>query len=221
METAELADAIIPVQLQRRLTIPVDLPGFALNALSVRAFNHCYYHRISPQGRKRILPMERFFYPLDAILQWNRIYGRRGFYQFQCVLDDAASPIGIRRLLEAISQSRAASFLAVLKTLGGEGQGLLSFPRRGYTLALDFPRRSDTKNLLAQLESITMDHGGRVYLAKDACLSPQAFECMYPKIDKMRELLNEIDPEQRMMSDLARRLHIRNTKTAHAGHKKS
>jgi len=211
LETAELATSTIPVQPQRRLKVPMDCPSFALNSLSVRAFNHCYYHRISAQGRKRLLSMERFLYPLDAILQWNRIYGRRGFYQFQCVLDDAASPLGIRRLLETISQSRAASFLAVLKTLGGEGQGYLSFPKRGYTLALDFPRRPDTKILLAQLESITLDHGGRIYLAKDANLSPQAFEHMYPKIDKMRELLDKIDPEQRMMSDLARRLQIRNT----------
>ena len=91
-----------------------------------------------------MLSMERFLYPLDAILEWNRMYGRRGFYQFQCVLEDSASELGIRLLLEAISQSRAASFLAVLKTLGGEGQGYLSFPVRGYTLALDFPRKSDT-----------------------------------------------------------------------------
>jgi len=210
LETAKLATSTIPVQSQRRLKVPMDLPGFALNSLSVRAFNHCYYHRIPTQGRKRIVAMERFLYPLDAILEWNRIYGRRGFYQFQCVLDDAASEVGIRRLLEAISQSRAASFLAVLKTLGGEGQGFLSFPKRGYTLALDFPRRADTKILLAQLESITLDHGGRIYLAKDACLSPLAFERMYPKLDKMRQVLDNIDPEQRMMSDLARRLHIRN-----------
>ncbi|HHJ81199.1 MAG TPA: hypothetical protein ENJ65_06155 [Candidatus Tenderia electrophaga] len=210
METAELATTAIPEQPARHLRVPLDLPGFTLNALSVRAFNHCYYHRISTQGRERMLSLARFLYPLDAILDWNRIYGRRGFYQFQCVLDDAASPVGIRRLLETISQSRAASFLAVLKTLGGEGQGYLSFPTRGYTLALDFPRRPDTKTLLAQLESITLDHGGRIYLAKDACLSPLAFERMYPKLDKMREVLDEIDPEQRMMSDLARRLHIRN-----------
>ena len=210
LETAELATSTIAAQPQRRLKVPMDCPGFVLNSLSIRAFNHCYYHRIPTQGRQRLLEMERFLYPLDAILEWNRIYGRRGFFQLQCVFDDASSAVGIRRLLEAVSQSRAASFLAVLKTLGGEGQGYLSFPKRGYTLALDFPHRPDTEKLLAQLESITLEHGGRIYLAKDACLSPQGFESMYPKLDKMRQVLNEIDPEQRMMSDLARRLHIRN-----------
>jgi decaprenylphospho-beta-D-ribofuranose 2-oxidase len=125
------------------------------------------------------------------------------------VIPDAEAPAGLRRLLEAISDARAGSFLAVLKTLGGPGRGYLSFPMRGYTLALDFPRRPGVEDLLHNLVRITMDHGGRVYLAKDAVLDPASFAAMYPKLGEFRTVLDHIDPERRMQSDLARRLDIR------------
>ena len=172
-------------------------------------FNAAYYRRVPAAGRERLTPYARFLYPLDSIRQWNRIYGRSGFYQFQCVLPDASAPQGLRRMLEEISATGRASFLAVLKTLGGEGRGYLSFPVRGYTLALDFPRRPGVEELLARLERLTLEHGGRIYLAKDAVLSPEGFRRMYPRLPEYQAVLDRIDPERRLNSDMARRLKIR------------
>ena len=210
LETAAFADADPDGQAREKSRrVPMDFPGIALNGLTVGAFNSGYYRRVPRQGRDRTLPATQFFYPLDAVQDWNRVYGKRGFYQFQCVMPDATSSDGIRRALEEISASRSASFLAVLKTLGGEGRGLLSFPMRGYTLALDFPRRTGTEALMERLERIALDHGGRVYLAKDALLSPDGFAAMYPRLDAFRAVLSEVDPQGRFQSDMARRLNLK------------
>jgi decaprenylphospho-beta-D-ribofuranose 2-oxidase len=206
LETAEPAPdgTREPTKAPRR--VPIELPGWALNRLSVRLFNEAYYRRVPPAGRTRREPVSQFLYPLDGLRDWNRIYGRRGFHQFQCVIPDEAAPRGVARLLETVSSAGAASFLAVLKTLGGEGRGLLSFPLRGFTLALDLPRRAGTPELFARLEHITLDHGGRIYLAKDALLSPDGFARMYPKLDAFRRVLDAVDPHGRFTSDMARRL---------------
>lgn len=209
LESADSADVHLPSTVPKRARIPVDFPGFALNSWTVRTFNQLYYRRVPRAGRERHVNIERFLYPLDAVLDWNRIYGRRGFFQFQCVLPEDTSDAGLPRLLEEISRSRSGSFLAVLKTLGGAGKGYLSFPLRGFTLALDFPHKPGIKELLYRLERITLDHGGRTYLAKDAWLSPGAFQKMYPGLKNFRRVLDEIDPDIRMNSDLARRLRIR------------
>jgi decaprenylphospho-beta-D-ribofuranose 2-oxidase len=212
LETAETApadSAAGPPGKAKTRAVPVDFPGFALNPVSINLFNQAYYRRVPAEGRTRSLPVRQFFYPLDAIHHWNRIYGKRGFYQFQSVIPDAEAAVGMRKLLEAISDARAGSFLAVLKTLGGEGRGHLSFPMRGYTLALDFPRRDGVEGLLARLAAISLDHGGRVYLAKDAVLDAASFARMYPKLGEFRDVLDTIDPERRIRSDLARRLNIR------------
>jgi decaprenylphospho-beta-D-ribofuranose 2-oxidase len=193
--------------------VPVDLPGIVLNPVSIGLFNHAYYHRIPSTGRTRTVPMRQFFYPLDAIRDWNRIYGRRGFYQFQCVIPDVEARAGLHGLLRLISDARSGSFLAVLKTLGGEGRGMLSFPMKGYTLALDFPRRAGVEELLTRLTATTLDHGGRVYLAKDALLDADSFARMYPRLDEFRGVLERIDPGRRLQSDLARRLNIRETRS--------
>jgi decaprenylphospho-beta-D-ribofuranose 2-oxidase len=193
----------------RGLGVPVDLPGFLLNGATVSLFNAAYYRRVPMGGRERLLSYERFLYPLDSIHRWNRIYGRRGFYQFQCVLPEASAPQGLRRMLEEIASAGRASFLAVLKTLGAEGRGFLSFPMRGFTLALDFPRRRGVEELLTRLERLTLDHGGRIYLAKDALLSSDGFRAMYSRLPEFQAVLDEVDPERRLSSDMARRLRIR------------
>ncbi len=210
LETATVAEADParkPKDRQRR--VPIDFPGVALNPVTVGAFNDRYYRRVPVAGRDSVIAADRFFYPLDAVQDWNRIYGKRGFYQFQCVVPDDTARDGIRRALETISAARTASFLAVLKTLGGEGRGMLSFPMRGYTLALDFPRKAGIEALLDQLEGITLDHGGRIYLAKDAVLSPEGFARMYPRSDVFREILSEVDPKGRFQSDMSRRLNLK------------
>lgn len=209
LETAAPSPEGLDARPARRRAVPLDFPAIALNPLSVRLFNAAYYARVPASGRQRRVTVEKFLYPLDAILSWNRIYGRRGFHQFQCVLPDAEAPAGLRRLLEAVSASGAASFLAVLKTLGGQGRGMLSFPLRGYTLALDFPHRPATAELLARLERITLDHGGRIYLAKDSALSAAGLAAMYPRLGEFRAMLADIDPAGRMTSDMARRLALR------------
>jgi decaprenylphospho-beta-D-ribofuranose 2-oxidase len=190
-------------------TVPRDLPAFVLNPLTIGAFNAWHWRRAPRRGSTRLMHYERYLYPLDGIARWNRIYGKRGFHQFQAVLPDETSPAGIRALLEAASRNHGASFLSVLKTLGGEGRGMLSFARRGYTLALDFPRRPGSPALFAELERLTLEHGGRVYLAKDALLSPAGFAAMYPRLPAFCALLEELDPGHRMSSAMARRLAIR------------
>ncbi len=209
LEEAEPASEAVPDTPQRARRVPMDAPGSLLNPITIGLFNAAYYRRVPVGGRERIVPYRRFLYPLDAISDWNRIYGRGGFFQFQCVLPDASAPRAIRLLLEEIAGSGRASFLAVLKTLGAEGRGYLSFPMRGYTLALDFPRRGGVEDVLRRLERLTLDHGGRIYLAKDAVLSPEGFRAMYPKLPEFQAVLDAIDPEQRLNSDMARRLKIR------------
>jgi decaprenylphospho-beta-D-ribofuranose 2-oxidase len=113
-------------------------------------------------------------------------------------------------MLERTSASGRASFLAVLKTLGREGIGCLSFPRPGFTLALDIPHRSDSLELLRDLERLTLEHGGRLYLAKDTALSPEGVAAMYPRLDAFRAVVAEVDPQGRLHSDMARRLRLRN-----------
>ena len=209
LETADDSPDTVDAPMRPRRRMPIEMPGFAMNRLSVGIFNALYYHRVPRGGRERHAPLTQFLYPLDAIEDWNLLYGKRGFYQFQCVLPDAEAPVGLRKLMEAISAAGTGSFLAVLKTLGGEGKGHLSFPMRGYTLALDFPAKPGVTELLDRLERITLDHGGRIYLAKDAAMKAESFAAMYPRLDAFRAVLDRIDPDRVMGSDMARRLKIR------------
>jgi decaprenylphospho-beta-D-ribofuranose 2-oxidase len=209
LETAEPAAEGLPATRRKARGVPVELPGFLLNPASVRLFNFAYYRRVPAAGRQERVALERFLYPLDAIQDWNRIYGRRGFHQFQCVVPDEAAPRALRRMLEAVSAAGSASFLAVLKSLGSDGRGMLSFPMRGYTLALDFPHRPGVAALLTELEHLTLEYGGRAYLAKDSALSARAVAVMYRRLPEFRALLARIDPHGRFCSDMARRLGIR------------
>lgn len=209
LETAEPSDESLASRSPTLVTLPWNMPACVLNPSSIRVFNNLYYQRIPARGRRTRVGLERFLYPLDTIANWNRLYGRQGFFQFQCVFPDATASKGIRRVLEAVTAQHAASFLGVLKTLGGTGPGMLSFPMRGYTLALDFPNRPGVRELLCRLEAITLDYGGRVYLAKDAALSPLGFRRMYPQWREFRRVLEEIDPDGILASDMARRLRLR------------
>ena len=163
-----------------RVMIPFDFPVWALNRFAVRAFNATYYRRARTGPREHVMECDRFFYPLDAVLGWNRIYGRHGFVQFQCVLPLPSAERGLRALLEAIAASGAGSFLAVLKRLGVQ-DSRFSFPMAGYTLALDFPVTQKTMALLDRLDSIAIDHDGGFYLAKDGRMSAQTFHRSDPR----------------------------------------
>jgi decaprenylphospho-beta-D-ribofuranose 2-oxidase len=208
LETAELSAGGAESGVPRARAVPVDFPGFALNPLSVRAFNALYFRRVPAEGRLRQVPVGQFLYPLDAIHGWNRIYGKRGFYQFQCVVPFTDGAAVLRELLQVIAASQQASFLAVLKRMGAGRSGFLSFPMPGYTLALDFPRKAGVEALYARLCEITLKAGGRVYLGKDALLSAEAFRQMYPEFGEFRAALKEVDPEGRMQSGMAKRLRL-------------
>lgn len=152
--------------------------------------------------------LDSFFYPLDAIENWNRIYGARGFIQYQVALPHETSRAGLTELLEKISSSGHASFLAVLKTFGKANDAPLSFPFAGHTLALDIPMTDDLPNFVRELDAITLRHNGRVYLAKDALLSPENFREMYPRYDEWRAVKTQLDPQEKFASALSRRLEI-------------
>jgi len=187
------------------LRVPFNLPSFAINSFNMRVFNTGFYHLNRPGSA--IANYERYFYMLDAVLDWNRVYGKNGVVQYQIVLpqDDAREPLV--HILDEISKSGRGSFLAVLKSMGPEDEGLLSFPMPGMTLALDFPYTGpDLIALLHRLDDCVLQHGGRVYLAKDACLSREHFEQMYPGLDRFREIKAKVDPQGRFSSSLARRL---------------
>ena len=157
---------------KRAVPVPVDAPPGLLNGLTVRAFNRLYYWAGSRKAGDRLVDWDSYFYPLDAILGWNRIYGRRGFVQFQCVLPPAEGATGLRALLEAISAAGQGSFLAVLKRFGPQ-ESAFSVPLEGWTLALDVPGSAGTLALLDRLDRIALDHGGRFYLAKDARMTAE------------------------------------------------
>jgi len=172
------------------------------------AFNETFY---AWQGRRKepfIDTYDHFFFPLDRIENWNRMYGKQGFVQYQCVLPLAQSQRGLQALMEELARCRRSSFLSVLKRFGPAGCGLLSFPLEGYTLTLDFPIRDGLFPFLDRLDDIVLKFGGRVYLAKDARMRPETFRAMYPRLAEWQRVKSRVDPENRFDSDLARRLRI-------------
>jgi FAD/FMN-containing dehydrogenase len=175
------------------LAVPFDLPSFTLNTLTVRAFNELYYHKQIPRRVHRIESYEPFFYPLDSIYKWNRMYGKRGFLQYQFVVPFEDGRESMRAIIERIRQSGAGSFLTVLKEFGDvPSPGMLSFPRPGLTLALDFAYQGQkTLALLDELDAIVRRYNGSVYPAKDARMSAESFQQFYPR---WQEFSRHIDP---------------------------
>ena len=199
----------LSTKARRTKSLPFDFPSWALNPLSINAFNKLYYYRESRKQAPFLADYDSYFYPLDAIGQWNRMYGKRGFVQYQCVIPEATALAGMTALLKELSGSRRASFLAVLKRFGAEGKGLLSFPMPGFTLALDLPLHDKSLfSLLDKLDAIVLQHGGRIYLAKDARISAESFTRMYPRHAEWLKVKQRIDPANRFSSSLSRRLNI-------------
>ena len=175
---------------KRRLTVPLTPPFSLINRVSLSAFNEVYWRKHPKTRMERVEHYEPFFYPLDSILHWNRIYGRRGFQQYQCVLPEAAAESGIREMLNAIAKTGRGSFLAVLKRFGDRASpGLLSFPRPGLTLALDFPNRAGLEEaLFSRLDAIVREANGRMFPAKDAHMAPEDFQRSYPQWEQLETL---------------------------------
>jgi FAD/FMN-containing dehydrogenase len=208
----ELPDRLKEQPLRRprppQFGLPCDFPGFALNSLSVKAFNALYYSS-HPTAEGKLTDFSSFFYPLDGVRDWNRMYGKRGFVQYQAAFPPETSAAGLRELLENVSASGRASFLAVLKGCGDENAAPLSFPMKGHTLALDIPRAPGLESLLGELDLIVLKHKGRLYLAKDSALNAATLERMYPRLEQFRTIVKRLDPRGLFSSDQARRVGLK------------
>jgi FAD/FMN-containing dehydrogenase len=190
-----------------RLAVPLDAPGWLLNPAVMRGFNEAYYRRHGAGPRRRLVSYEQFFYPLDAVLGWNRLYGRRGFLQYQCLLPRAAGPAAVEAVLDRLAAAGAASFLAVIKDCGPGWDAYLSFPAEGTTLALDLPYRGPaTEALIHELNRVVIEAGGRIYLAKDAVTRAEDFAAMVPALQRWKAVRDRWDPERRFRSALSARL---------------
>jgi decaprenylphospho-beta-D-ribofuranose 2-oxidase len=200
----ELAARPLRVSGPPKLNVPFEVPELTLNALSMRVGNALIQAKQAhgaPFGH-----YDDFFYPLDLADNWNRLYGRRGFTQYQFVIPFADGPRRLRELLSTIVSSGELPFLNVLKRMGRENQAPLSFPREGFTFAIDFPIRRGTVELLRRLDAMVLDAGGRIYLGKDSYVQAPTFRAMYPRLERWLELKARYDPRGVFTSDLGRRV---------------
>ncbi|WFU41085.1 FAD-binding oxidoreductase [Bradyrhizobium sp. CB82] len=205
---SELSDGTeaFPRGRDPRLTVPIDLPSMTLNRFSVRAFNELYYRMGARRaGGSHLVSIFPYFFPLDGVGAWNRIYGRRGFLQHQCVIPQDGALAVLGDILDRVSRRGDASFLTVLKKLG-QGDGLMSFPMPGYTLALDFPVTGSIMNFVDEIDRLVVAAGGRLYLAKDARQSRATFEAGYPALQRFKEIRASLDPTGKIRSKLSQRL---------------
>jgi decaprenylphospho-beta-D-ribofuranose 2-oxidase len=196
----------LKVPAKKQISFPFNLPSFVLNQYTVKAFNFLFYGKNFKKEINNIVSYEPFFYPLDAVLHWNRGYGKKGFLQYQFVLP-LESKQGLIEILHRISNAGMGSFLAVLKVFG-EQNDLISFPKKGYTLALDFPVRANLFPFLDELDKIVMQYNGRLYLSKDARMNADVFWKSYENAKEFQEIIKKYNPGFRINSIQARRLHI-------------
>ena len=198
-----------PLQIdeKKNKTVPFNMPSWLLNHFSISAFNSLYYWNGKRKPNEELVDWDTYFYPLDSILGWNKIYGRKGFIQFQCVIPPEKSRIGLQNLLDAIVTSGQGSFLAVLKKLGDQDSPF-SFPRSGYTLALDFPNNSKVQKLLQDLDEITLAHEGRFYLAKDSRMTEQTLKHSDKRVTNFVKLRSDNNLRMVFQSKQSERLNI-------------
>lgn len=198
---------LLRVHSNPKVTAPFFFPSFLLNSLTVRSFNFLFFNKYKLGSKDFIVHYDPYFYPLDFVRNWNKLYGRRGFLQYQFVIPFENSAKGLRVILDKISKSGLASFLAVLKGMGA-GENLLSFPMPGFTLALDFPVSDKIFPLLNELDKIVVDLGGRIYLVKDARMAPDTYWKGYPNASEFKRLVTTFDPGHKFSSLLSKRLNM-------------
>ncbi|HTM03260.1 MAG TPA: FAD-binding oxidoreductase [Vicinamibacterales bacterium] len=203
-EPSEATDAF--PELRPMIDLSIDLPGGMLSTSLVRLMNAAYYHRFPAHKTQRLVSPESFLYPLDAIGSWNRGYGRRGFIQYQCVLPEAGARGSVRQFMTLVARHQRASFLSVIKDCGPEGTGMLSFPMPGISIALDIPYDGVTQALVDEMNRLVIEHGGRIYLAKDALTRADDFRAMEPRLDTFLAVRRFWDPDGKIRSAQSTRL---------------
>ncbi|NQY05013.1 MAG: FAD-binding oxidoreductase [Flavobacteriaceae bacterium] len=193
---------------KEKMNVPIFFPSFILNTLSVKLFNYLYYRKVSKKITKQKVGFDKFFFPLDSIANWNRIYGKKGFTQYQFILPKENSFHGLKEILQEIEASGKGSFLAVLKLYGKSNENYLSFPLEGYSLALDFKIEKGIFELLEKLDTIVVKYKGRIYLSKDVRVSKATFEKGYPNIEKFREIRKKYNLKELLTSLQSKRVEI-------------
>lgn len=207
LEEATLTDA--PEGPARSgVTVPMNAPSFALSPPVVKLFNAAYYRKTPAGGKVSTMPIPAHVFPLDKLYEWNRLYGKRGFHQFQCVVPVGQAGV-LKDMVGRIAHSGLCSPLAVLKRMGPGRAGMLSFPMEGYTLAIDFPARAKAERLIADLEAMTVEAKGRLYLGKDALATGEQIKAMYPEWQDWAAEAAKADPEGVLITDMVRRLQLR------------
>lgn len=206
LEEAELADADAPAPAKAK-SVPLNL-GLFSNGLFARVFNEAYFRRVPADGKVSVKRLEEFFFPLDKVHNINRLYGKGGFHQFQCVVPTGSVDV-LEDMMTRVARSGLASPLAVLKRMGADRAGMMSFPMEGYTLAVDFPNKAKARTLIGTLETMTREAGGRLYLAKDSLATGAAIRAMYPEWPDWAAEVAKADPDGTMVTDMVRRLELR------------
>ncbi len=207
LEEATLVDA--PERKPRSgITVPMNAPSFALSPPVVKLFNAAYFRKTPMGGKVSTMPIPAHVFPLDKLYEWNRLYGKRGFHQFQCVVP-VSEAAALKDMVARIANSGLCSPLAVLKRMGPGRAGMLSFPMEGYTLAIDFPARDKAERLIADLEAMTVEAQGRLYLGKDALATGDQIKAMYPEWEAWAAEAAKADPDGVLITDMVRRLQLR------------
>lgn len=202
---AKLKKNALTLPHKKKISIPFFLPSITLNPLTLKAFNLLYYYKNKWTQGISLADYDSFFYPLDSILHWNRGYGKKGFVQYQFVIPLAQSKEGLRQILNRINEKGMGSFLAVLKLFGPQ-EGTMAFPMEGYTLALDFPVKKGLWEFLDELDALVLKFGGRIYLTKDARMSPEMFNESYTSRKQIAQLMEKYNPKSKFQSILSQRL---------------
>lgn len=200
------ADAGFELGSQPKKSLPIDMPTWVLNPYSIKAFNFFYFYKSIFSQQRVNLSYHSYFYPLDAINNWNRLYGKNGFIQYQFVVPKIVGVKGLKSILNIISKSNKGSFLAVLKLFGKGNENYLSFPIEGYSLALDFKMESGIMELVKRLDSMVLEMDGKVYLTKDALMSEQMFKSTYPQWQIFEEVRAKYWAIGKFASSQSRRL---------------
>lgn len=198
----------LKVHSTKGIPFPIDMPSFTLNRFTVQAFNQVYFHKHPKGSRDSVVHYEPFYYPLDKVLGWNRIYGKRGFTQYQLVIPHADARKGLQEVLELLAKRKMSSFLTVLKIFGEQSENYLRFPKAGFTLTLDFGISASLWPFLNELDGVVERYGGRLYLTKDVRMNPDFFRRTYPMAQEFIEKIKALDPTGKFQSLQSQRLGI-------------